>query len=96
MPEVLGWIYKRLQPLLEDLRFGEAAIAFAFPDEGAVNQNGKMSRLGTDQADFADSVTIGGEDFLRHPTGPQPPAAGGAKVNFDNGGRRGGVSVHSK
>jgi hypothetical protein len=76
--------------LLEDLGFGEAAVAPAFPDQDGLGAaglavDGKDAAGARHQRDFAQFGTEGGQQFLGEPGCTQEPLALRAVIDGDAG-----------
>ena len=63
------------QPLFEDFRLRKTAVGPAVPDGVAVALHHKDAASAGNKSHFADFLTEGLQELLRHPGGAQHPAA---------------------
>jgi hypothetical protein len=71
--------------LLEFLHFGEAFLLRARPDDVFPHPHFKDAARTRLEADFADFILKGSEQFLRSPGSTKEPATLGAIFNLDTG-----------
>jgi hypothetical protein len=79
--------------LLQRFDIGEAAVAFAFPDDLAVDVDLKRAAGRGPERHLADLLAEGREKLLRHPRGTEQPMALRA---IDDGDARLGLHVRSR